>query len=106
MGGQAGPNLSGQVVKLSATASLNPVRYIQGLADVLTNKYSARIYEDTRVRKQQSSENKVVTLEGHSVRVRDGYVLATGTPITKNLVDSALTTLTLHAKQHVRRRWV
>lgn len=40
------------------------------------------------------------------VTARDGVVLATGCPITKNLVDSALTAMIVHGKQFPRRRYV
>lgn len=70
----------------------------------LLGKYGGRIYEQTRLRKADSSRKKLTTMEGHTVRAKQGYVLATASPITSSIVDSALHVLALHAKQHVRRR--
>ncbi len=40
------------------------------------------------------------------VTARDGVVLATGCPITKNLLDSAFTAMAVHGKQFPRRRYM
>lgn len=40
------------------------------------------------------------------MRAKQGYVLATASPVTSSIVDSALHVLALHGKQHVRRRCV
>lgn len=40
------------------------------------------------------------------VIARNGVVIATGCPITKNLVDSAVTAIAVHGKQYPRRRCV
>ncbi len=40
------------------------------------------------------------------VTARDGVVLATGCPITKNLLDSAFTAMAVHGKQFPRRRYI
>lgn len=106
LGGSPAAGKYGRVGRFPSAASLNPVRYIQGLSKALTDKWGVRIFEDTRVRKHYPGDKKLVTLQGHTVRAKEGYVLATGTPISRNLVDSALTVLSLQAKQHARRRWV
>lgn len=38
------------------------------------------------------------------MRAKQGYVLATASPVTSSIVDSALHVMALHGKQHVRRR--
>ena len=38
------------------------------------------------------------------VTVKDAVVLATGCPITKNLIDSAVTAIAVHGKQYPKRR--
>lgn len=69
-------------------------------------KYGGTIYENTRMRKADSSSKTLTTMEGFKVEAKQGYVLATGSPVTSSIVDSALHVLALHAKQHVRRRCV
>jgi hypothetical protein len=69
-----------------------------------TEKYGGRIYENTRLRKADSSRKALTTLEGATVRAKQGYVLATASPVTSSILDSALHVLALHGKQHVRRR--
>jgi hypothetical protein len=43
-------------------------------------------------------------MEGVTVRAKQGYVLATASPVTSSIIDFALHVLALHGKQHVRRR--
>lgn len=40
------------------------------------------------------------------VKAKDAVVLATGTPITNNLVDSSVRAISVHGKQVLRRRCV
>jgi hypothetical protein len=58
------------------------------------------------MRKADSSRKALTTMEGHTVVARESVFLATSSPVTSSIVDSALHVLALHAKQHVRRRWV
>lgn len=103
-----GPDVGGAqtAIKFPGTAVLHPLRYIQGLANAITSKYGGRIYEQSRVRKHDQSNKVLTTMDGFKVQVKDAMVLATGAPVTANLVDSALHALALHSKQHPRRRWV
>lgn len=71
---------------------------------VTAGKYGGAIYENTRLRKADSSNKVLTTMEGYKVEAKQGYVLATAAPVTSSIVDSALHVLALHAKQHVRRR--
>lgn len=73
-------------------------------AKSIPEKYGGRIYEQTRLRKADSGHKKLTTMEGHTVKAKQGYVLATASPVTCSIVDSALHVLALHGKQHVRRR--
>lgn len=76
------------------------------VAAAATEKYGGRIYENTRLRKANSGRKQLTTLGGNTVRAKQGYVLATASPVTSSILDSALHVLALHGKQHVRRRWV
>lgn len=67
-------------------------------------KYGGRIYEASRVRRAHPGSRSLTTMEGFSVATREGYVLATATPLTSSLPDSAAHVAALHGKQHVRRR--
>ncbi|KAF8056255.1 UGP3 [Scenedesmus sp. PABB004] len=96
----------GKALRLPGGATLDPVRYVHGLADAITEKYGGRIYEGTRLRKADATAKVLTTMEGHRVTARQAYVLATAAPVTSDLVDSAAHVLALHAKQHVRRRYV
>lgn len=58
------------------------------------------------MRKADSSKKRLITMEGFTVRAKQGCVLATASPVTSSIVDSALHVLALHGKQHVRRRCV
>jgi hypothetical protein len=85
------------------TFSLGTLRFF---SSVPAEKYGGRIYETTRMRKADSSKKRLSTMEGFTVRAKQGYVLATASPVTSSIVDSALHVLALHGKQHVRRRCV
>lgn len=99
-----GANVGGfqECLQFSGSAVLNPMAYLNGLAEAFVAK-GGQIFEETRVRKPDSS--KVTTMAGNQVTARDAVVLATGCPITKNLVDSAITALIVHGKQFPRRRY-
>ncbi|WIA42590.1 hypothetical protein OEZ86_008566 [Tetradesmus obliquus] len=96
----------GRALQLPDGAVMNPLLYVQGLAAAITGKYGGRIYETTRMRKANPSARTLTTMEGHTVTTRQGYVLATASPVTSSILDSALHVLALHGKQHVRRRYV
>uniref|UniRef100_A0A383W2I3 Rieske domain-containing protein n=1 Tax=Tetradesmus obliquus TaxID=3088 RepID=A0A383W2I3_TETOB len=96
----------GRALQLPDGAVMNPLLYVQGLAAAITGKYGGRIYETTRMRKADPSARTLTTMEGHTVTTRQGYVLATASPVTSSILDSALHVLALHGKQHVRRRYV
>ncbi|DBB18648.1 TPA: hypothetical protein ACH3X3_000265 [Trebouxia sp. C0006] len=91
-----------QCLEFSGSAVLNPVQYLNGLAEAFVAK-GGQIYEQTRVQKPDT--NHVTTMAGNKVTARDGVVLATGCPITKNLLDSAFTAMAVHGKQFPRRRY-
>lgn len=102
LGGGVGVGSFKQCLQFSGSAVLNPVQYLNGLADAIVSK-GGQIYEQTRVRNPDT--HKVTTMAGNKVTARDGVVLATGCPITKNLVDSAMTAIVVHGKQYPRRRY-
>jgi hypothetical protein len=56
------------------------------------------------MRKGDSRRKTITTMEGHTVKAKQGYVLATASPVTSSILDSALHVAALHGKQHVRRR--
>eukprot|EP00879_Flechtneria_rotunda_P015226 GHRR01015917.1.p1 GENE.GHRR01015917.1~~GHRR01015917.1.p1 ORF type:complete len:383 (+),score=119.25 GHRR01015917.1:1214-2362(+) len=96
----------GNAVQLPESAFVDPLRYIQGLAAAITGKYGGKIYESTRLRRADSGKKTLTTMDGFKVDAKQGYVLATASPVTSNILDSALHVLALHGKQHVRRRYV
>jgi hypothetical protein len=71
---------------------------------VFAEKYGGQIYENTRMRKGNPSARTLTTMEGCTVQTRQGYVLATASPVTSSILDSALHVLAVHGKQHARRR--
>lgn len=50
------------------------------------------------------SSRELTTMAGKRVTASQAVVVATGVPITSNLVDSAVHAIALHGKQVVRRR--
>lgn len=89
-------------IKFPSTVVLDPIRYIDGLADAVV-KAGGQIFEQSRVR--DPSTKKCTTMEGHSVHAKDAVVIATGTPITHNLVDSGVRALAVHGKHAPKRRY-
>ncbi|KAK9806202.1 hypothetical protein WJX72_005142 [[Myrmecia] bisecta] len=81
---------------------LNPVEYLNGLAGAVMS-HGGEIFESTRVRKYDN--HSLTTYEGRKVAASGAVVVATGVPITSNLVDSAIHAIALHGKQVVRRRF-
>lgn len=71
-----------------------PRRYIQGLAKAIKEN-GGQIYELTSVVKNEGT--KLQTSTGHTV-TGDAVVLATNSPINKNLA--------VHARQYARRSYV
>lgn len=71
------------------------VQYLEGLSDAIV-KYGGKVYEGTAA--QAGPSNGVVeTLDGHQVRSRMGVVLATNSPINRNLG--------VHSRQEAQRTY-
>ncbi|PNH06546.1 putative Rieske 2Fe-2S iron-sulfur protein yhfW [Tetrabaena socialis] len=82
------------------SAEFHPLKYINGLAKVLTTKYGVRLYENTRVTDTLDPQlgGTVATSMGASVSPRRAVVYATNSPINRNVA--------VHARQEANRTYM
>ena len=91
LGGGVGVGSFKQCLQFSGSAVLNPVQYLNGLADAIVSK-GGQIYEQTRVRNPDT--HKVTTMAGNKVTFMmynfstQPCVLALLTPLLPTLPES------------------
>lgn len=81
-------------------ADFHPLKYINGLAEAIVNKYGGKIFEGTNVDKilGPMTDGKVNTSTGYTVQARKAVVYATQSPCHHNLA--------IHGRQEAYRSYM
>ncbi|KXZ47373.1 hypothetical protein GPECTOR_36g94 [Gonium pectorale] len=92
--------LLGTALAFPRSAEFHPLKYINGLAAVLTSKYGVRLYENTRVTDTFDPQlsGKVATDTGAAVTAGRAVVYATNSPLNRNVA--------VHARQEATRTYM
>ncbi|GFH13590.1 rieske domain-containing protein, partial [Haematococcus lacustris] len=67
------------------SAEYHPLKFVNGLAEVVTRKYGVKIFEMSHVlRKELSVNGKIKAQSGGTIKAKEAVILATFTPINRN----------------------
>lgn len=81
-----GPEVGGitTAVEFPNCANFDPLKYINGLAHVIVDKYGGKIFEMSRV-KEVNGQGEVITTHGPVIKASQAVILCTHGPINRNM---------------------
>ncbi|KAG2497175.1 hypothetical protein HYH03_004764 [Edaphochlamys debaryana] len=100
LAGRQGHGTLGAALEFPRSAEFHPLKYINGLAHVLSSKYGVRIHEETRVTDTLDPQvsGKITTDTGAAITPRKAVVYATNSPVSRNVA--------VHARQEANRTYM